>query len=81
MDMQEFLKNRRQFPREQLAAYAGKYIAWSPDGTKIIASADDLAALANAVLGSGYNPEDCVLSSVPAEDAIIGTGQFPRQGP
>jgi hypothetical protein len=34
--MQEFLKNRSQFPPEQLEPYAGKYISWSPDGRTII---------------------------------------------
>src|SRR5437870_7943481 len=36
VDMQEFLKNRSQFPPEELEHYAGKYVAWSPDGRTII---------------------------------------------
>src|ERR1017187_7085530 len=36
MDMREFLKNRSQFAAADLGKYAGLYIAWSPDGTKII---------------------------------------------
>jgi len=27
MDMQQFLKNRHAFPPEELAKYAGKYVA------------------------------------------------------
>lgn len=79
--MQAFLRNRAQFPPEQLAAYAGKYIAWSPDGTAIIASADDLNGLDNAVKGLGYNPAECIFSAVPAEDAVIGSGLFPQERP
>src|SRR4051794_10408609 len=41
MDMQQFLTNRAQFPPEELAKYAGKYVAWSPDGTQIVASDED----------------------------------------
>lgn len=30
MDMQQFLKNRSQFPPEDLARYAGQYVAGAP---------------------------------------------------
>lgn len=74
MDMQEFLKNRQQFPLDALAKYAGKQVAWSPDGTSIVASADDLPKLFEAVRASGLDPGECVLSSVPASDSLIGVG-------
>lgn len=74
MDMQRFLKNRRQFPLDQLAKYAGKHIAWSPDGDSIVASDEDLARVIAAVKASGYDPAECVLSSVPACDSVIGGG-------
>jgi hypothetical protein len=76
MNVQEFLKNRSQFPADELLKYAGKHVAWSPDGTKIIASADDLLTLDNAVKGSGYPVEECVVSAVPATDALIGGGSL-----
>jgi hypothetical protein len=34
------MSNRREFPRENLKKYAGKYVAWNPDGRLIIASDD-----------------------------------------
>ncbi len=64
MDMQQFNKNRSQFPVEELEKYAGKYVAWSPDGTRIIASADSLSDLAAVVQASPFDPKECVLSSV-----------------
>jgi hypothetical protein len=36
-----FAANRNKFPLEQLIPYAGKYVAWSLDGTRIIASGAD----------------------------------------
>lgn len=74
MNMQDFLKNRQRFPSDQLARYAGKHIAWSPDGTSIVASDEDLFKLIAAVQASGYDPAECVLSAVPAIDAVIGGG-------
>lgn len=74
MDMQEFLKNRQQFPLDELAKYAGKHVAWRPDGTSIVASADDLPQLIAAVKTSGNDPAECVLSAVPECDALIGMG-------
>lgn len=76
MNVQEFLKNRSQFPPDELLKYAGKHVAWSPDGKKIIASADDLLTLDQAVKASGYPVEECVVSAVPATDALIGGGSL-----
>jgi hypothetical protein len=36
-----FTVNRNNFPEEELARYSGKYVAWSLDGTQILASGDD----------------------------------------
>jgi hypothetical protein len=72
MDMQEFLKNRQKFPIDTLAKYAGKQVAWSPDGTSIVAGADELSKLIEAVRATGHDPGECVFSSVPASDSLIG---------
>lgn len=71
MGMQQFIKNRNQFPLDELEEYSGKYVAWSPDGTRIVASADCLDDLAAAVEASEFDPQNCVLSSVPHPDEII----------
>ncbi len=38
IDMQQYLKNRLQFPPDQLAKHIGEWVAWSPDGSRIVAS-------------------------------------------
>lgn len=49
MDYSEYVKNNNAFPTEKLLQYAGKYIAWSEDGTAIIAAADGIEELIDAV--------------------------------
>ena len=71
MDMQVHLSNRRRIPPEELEKYAGRYVAWSPDGTRIIASADRLSELAPVVEASEFDPEECVLSYVSGADEVI----------
>jgi hypothetical protein len=72
MDMHEFDKNRLAFPPEDLLQYRGKYIAWSPDGKRIVASDEDPARLDNMVQELGYDPSEVVFSSVPDGDSFIG---------
>ena len=71
MDMQQFLTNRQRFPPGELAKYAGKYIAWSPVGTRILAGDDDLEKVAAAVEDQGYDSSEIVLSSVPFPDEVV----------
>jgi hypothetical protein len=74
VDMQMFLTNRQHFAPGALAKYAGKYIAWSPDVTRILASDDDLEKVAAAIEGQGYDSSDIVLSAVPFPDEVVMGG-------
>ena len=75
MDMREFLKNRNLYPPTELEKYAGKYIAWSPDGKKIIAADADPMKVVAAVQSAGYDSDECVLSAVPLpEEVVLGGG-------
>jgi len=69
--MQRFQKNRQNFPPEELARYAGKYVAWDPEGTHILASNEDELQLANAVRAAGYNSAEVLIAFVPAEDEVL----------
>lgn len=71
MDMQAFQKNRQQFPAEELAKYAGKYVAWSPDGTRIIASDHDELRLTNKVRADGLDSAEILIAFVLADDEVL----------
>jgi hypothetical protein len=71
MDMKQFLKNRQQFPPEELVKYAGKYVAWSPDGASILASDTDPVRLTATVKGMGHNLADVLITIVPDPDLVI----------
>jgi hypothetical protein len=74
MDWQEFDKNRAAFPPEELLAYRGQYIAWSFDGTRIIASDKDGLKLDDTVRALGYDPAEVTFSSVPDAERLFIEG-------
>jgi hypothetical protein len=61
-----------------LERYAGRYVGWSPDGRQIVASADSLEELCDAVDASAFDPADVVMERIPARDELVlgvGAGQ------
>jgi hypothetical protein len=70
--MRLFLKNRQEFPDQELAKYAGQWVAWSLDGTQIVAgSHQSEEALCRDLEAAGRNPLDYLLSYVDAGDEGI----------
>jgi hypothetical protein len=67
-----FLANRAAFPVEDLAKYAGQWVAWSPDGTRIAASALSPELLDGILEANGEDPALCVVEGIPDDDALIG---------
>ncbi len=59
-----FGPNRLKFPPEDLLQYAGKHIAWSWDGTHIVASADTDPELVDKVKALGIRPDRVVYDYV-----------------
>jgi hypothetical protein len=75
MIWEEHVKNRNEFPQEQLQQYYGKHVAWNVEGTRIVASGDDDLQVFQAVEAVGLNPEQVVFSYVPLPDeTFIGGG-------
>jgi hypothetical protein len=60
----QYEQNRAKFPLEELAKYAGQYVAFSMDGTRILASADTMEAVEEKLVAAGINPNRVVGSYI-----------------
>jgi hypothetical protein len=69
----EHIANRTMFPPDELIRYAGQWIAWSPDGSRIVANATDPERLDDLVRAVGEDPEECLVEGIPAEGSVIGS--------
>jgi hypothetical protein len=61
----EYFKNRQNFPLDELAKYAGQHIAWSWDGSQILASGADEEEVEQKLIAAGVDPSRVVFSYVP----------------
>jgi len=72
MNWSEHVKNRNAVPIEQLLPYENKHVAWSADGTHILAGDTDPLRLVAWLKEAGIGPEDCVLSFVSFDSEFGG---------
>ena len=77
---EEHYRNRAQFPMGELARYYGKEVAWSLDGTKIVASGDDPREVCTVVQRAGLTSDEVVLAYVPFPDEIVLGGAWLAEG-
>ena len=68
----KFLQNRGAIPVEELARYAGHWVAWSPAGTRVVACASSLELLDSILKANGEDPAKCVAEGLPDDDGLIG---------
>jgi hypothetical protein len=57
--------NRAAFPVEQLIPYEGRYVAWSADSTRILASGADLFEVERNVVAAGLDPSQVIYEFIP----------------
>jgi hypothetical protein len=74
MFTQEFWDKRAQFPPEELAKYRGQWVAFSADGSRIVANAATLEALEDRLEAAGEDAQLLMLEGVPGpeEDTFLG---------
>lgn len=73
-DAATYIKNRRTFPLEELEKYAGQWVAWTLDGSQVVAgssqSEEDLIAL---LRNMGKDPLQFVFDYIPGlDDTYLG---------
>ena len=51
-----FIENQRKFPADELLRYQGQHIAWSWDGSRILAADADHRALDQKLRDTGIDP-------------------------
>lgn len=66
------MENRTRFPLGELAKYQGKWVAFSDDGSRIIASSEDLLALDKLIVAAGADPERVGLERIELDDIYFG---------
>jgi hypothetical protein len=66
-----YAENRNKFPLDQLDKYAGMYVAWSPDGTRIITCGKDRVALWKALEDADIDFSQVVGEFIPPHDTAI----------
>jgi hypothetical protein len=68
----EYRENRARFPLAELRTYAGQWVAFSPDGRRVVAHSEDLAELDKLVAAAGEDPERVALERIELEDVYLG---------
>jgi hypothetical protein len=59
-DLSHYHENRNKLSLELSTKYAGKHVALSPDGTRIIASGDTWEEMEANVIAAGIHPSQVV---------------------
>ena len=57
-------ENRSKVPPEQLLPYAGQHVAWSANGTTIVASGSDIPSLERNLVALGIDPTEVVFGYI-----------------
>ena len=70
-NVEQHYQNRERLTEEDLRPFHGKHVAWSMDGTKIVAKGDDFGAVFQAVVVAGLDTEQVVFAYVPAPDELF----------
>ncbi len=70
-DLSLYEHNRSQFSLEELAKYAGQHIAFSADGTCILASGSSMDEVEQKLEAAGIDPSQVVGSYVSPDDVVL----------
>ena len=74
IDINEFRRDQNLFPRAELEKYNGQYVAWSPDGARVLAAHANPARVDDMVREAGYDPAEILVSLVAVPEEIAWSG-------
>ena len=74
--MSAYEQNRSKIPLAELQKYDGKWVAFSSDGSRVIASSADLADLDTRVIAAGEDPQTVCLERIEFEPVQIGGAEL-----
>ena len=67
----EFFENQKKVTPAERAKYDGQHIAWSWDGSRVVASGADLDEVEQKVIAAGIDPSRVVFDYVPPGDISL----------
>jgi hypothetical protein len=81
IEINEFRRNQARFSRQELEKFKGQYVAWSPDGTRILAADPDAARLDAFLVAEGFDPSEILVSLVAVPEETAWGGWSVPEGP
>ncbi len=77
MNGQQYRNNRSDFPLTELAKHRGQWVAFSPDGRRILAGAEAIECLEEQLAALGADPQEVVFEHIsgPEDDTSLGSAE------
>jgi Family of unknown function (DUF5678) len=69
-----YRQNRAKFSRDELDQYDGKWVAFSADGQRIVASGTNIKELSDQIRGANEDPQDVVMERIEKETDEVHLG-------
>jgi hypothetical protein len=69
-----YRQNRARFPADDLKRYDGQWVAFSADGRRVVASAENIGQLSERVVAAREDIQDVVLEKIEVETGDIQLG-------
>ena len=74
MNRRQYHDNRVAFSPAELARYRGQWVAFSPDGCRILAGAEAIECVEDELVALGQDPQEVVLEYIPEPEDDISLG-------
>jgi len=74
MDVNEFRRNQSRIPLAELEKYNGQYVAWSADGTRILAADPDPLRVDSLIRAAGCDPGEILVTRMAIPEEVSWGG-------